>query len=155
MVPVWAVILVAVVLLGAGLAIGASAFPRTVRHTMAGPTVTETQTVPGPTVTETVSPPPPPAPAVVFNQSGTGDWNSPPFAVTGSVLTVVFTYSSNQDSNFAANLTSDQGDYLSIANEIGSSGGKTTTLYPSGQGGNYHLEVMAQDDWTFKISQSG
>ena len=147
-------VLAAAALIGIGVAIGAVSIPRTVtqKYTVGvnvpGPTVTSTTTV-------TASPPAPPPPATLFSQSGSRNWNSPPFQVTGAVLTVVFSYSGNQDSNFIAGLVSDQGDDLSIANEIGSTGGKTTTLYPNGAGGSYHLEITAQGDWTFKITQSG
>ncbi len=113
------------------------------------PTVTHTATVHA-TVTNTV---PPPA-LTIAKYSGTGDWNSPQFTVSGSPLTVTFTYSNNQDSNFIADLKSGSDDQ-SIANEIGTSASKTTTIYPDTSSGDntYHLEILATGSWTIVIKQ--
>jgi hypothetical protein len=88
--------------------------------------------------------------------SGSGNWNSPTFAV-GSTVTVTFSYSGNTSGfggdNFIADLQS-SGDDQAIANDIAVSGGKTTTIYPDTSFGGtdmYYLSVMATGSWTFKI----
>jgi len=76
------------------------------------------------------------------------------------VLTVRYSYSGNilagetTGDNFTADLKSGSDDQQ-IANEIGVSGGKTTTLYPDTSGGNlYHLEVTATGPWSVTITQA-
>lgn len=129
------------------------------------PTVTATEqiTVPGPTptvtktthvkVTETKIVPPPQL--TVASYTGTGNWNSPQFTVSGGPLTVKFSYWNNTTGyggdNFIADLTSSDDD-LSIANDIATSGGKTTTLYPSSSN-PYHLEVTATGPWSVTITE--
>lgn len=138
-------------------------------HPVPGPTVTATvvqhdpaSAVPAPSVTRTVNvrvtqTVAPPA-LTVGRYSGSGSWNSPQFTVAGFPLTVTYSYSGNGSDgtadNFAADVTDGNLDDLSIANDIAYSGGKTTTLYPSGAG-TYHLEVTATGDWSFTISQPG
>ena len=128
------------------------------------PTVTVTQTVAGPTptvthttnvkVTRTAYVPPAPQP--VARYSGTGNWNSDQFALSGNPVTVKFSYWNNTSGyggdNFIADITNSDLDDLSIANEIATAGGKTTTLYPSSDG-LYHLEVQATGSWTVTITQ--
>ena len=132
-------------------------------------TVTQTATAPAPTVTRTatvhvtqtatVAPPA----LTVARYSGTRDWNSPQFTVAGDnpVLTVKYAYSGNilpgetSGDNFTADLTNGSDDQ-SIANEIGTSGGATTTLYPDTSGGNaYHLTVTATGSWSVTITEAG
>jgi hypothetical protein len=59
--------------------------------------------------------------------------------------------------NFIADLVSrSQGsgnyDDQSIANELGSSGGQTTTVYPQDQGATYHLEVNSECSWSITLT---
>lgn len=96
--------------------------------------------------------PPKPKPAVL-TYSGTSNWTSPPFKVTSGTVTVTYSYSNNQDSNFIADITSqDQGDDQSISNTIGTQGGTTTTLYPTETGSAYHLDIIASGSWTVTIT---
>jgi hypothetical protein len=83
--------------------------------------------------------------------------------VTGSSpqLKVVYSYTGNSSGfgadNFTADLVSSSDD-LSIANDIASSGGKTTMLYPDlsfGGSRRYHLEVQATGPWHFRVVQVG
>ena len=140
---------------------GCGATTKTV--TVPGPTVTATATLPAPTVTRTatvhvtqtatVAPPA----LTVARYSGTSNWNSPQFTVTGDspVLTVTYSYSGNNDSNFVADLTSGSDDQQ-IANDIGTSASRTTTLYPDTSGGNtYHLTITATGSWSVKITEAG
>jgi Protein of unknown function (DUF732) len=98
-----------------------------------------------------------PAPKLLTKTfTGHGNWNSPPFVLEADAVTVKFRYSGNtlggSPSNFIASLESAD-DSLSIANEIASRGGKTTTLYPNSPGSRYHLEVTADGDWTVTIQE--
>jgi len=122
------------------------------------PTATQTTHV---TVTQTATVAPPAI--TVARYSGTGTWNSPQFTLSGQPLTVTFSYSGNSlpgegsGDNFMADITSGSDD-LQIANEIGVSGGKTTTLYPDLSGGGssaYHLEIQATGYWSVTITQAG
>lgn len=153
----------AVLALGLGIAIGASTSTTTIK-TVAGPTVTQTATVAGPTptvtqtahvkVTQTVNVPPPALTVATYH--GQGSWNSPQFSLSGAPVTVKFSYWNNSSGfggdNFIADITDGNVDDLSFANEIATSGGKTTTLYPSGSG-LYHLEVQATGPWSVTITQ--
>jgi hypothetical protein len=69
---------------------------------------------------------------------------------------VTFHYTGNYlgetPSNFIASLEASD-DSLSIANDIGGTGGKTTTLYPNSPGSRYHLEVMADGHWTVTVQE--
>jgi hypothetical protein len=113
------------------------------------PTVTHTATVHA-TVTQTVAPPA----LTVARYSGSANWNSPQFTVSGDPLTVTFSYSNNQDSNFIVDIKSSNDDQ-SVANEIGTSATKTTTIYPDTSSGDtaYHVEITAQGNWTIVIKQ--
>jgi len=104
-----------------------------------------------------------PASGVLLSQSGTGSWNSEPFTVNGDApqLKVTYWYTGNatmgSGDNFIADITSSD-DMLSIANDIATSGGKTTTVYPDvSYGGShvYHLEVEATGSWHFTVTQAG
>lgn len=155
------VFVVAAVSAGVGAAAAGSATPKP------APTVTVTQQVqvpgPTPTVTHTTNVKVtktryvPPAPQAVAHYSGTGNWNSSEFSLNGNPVTVRFSYWNNTSGyggdNFIADITNTGYDDLAIANEIAVSGGKTTTLYPSGSG-LYHLEVQATGPWTVTITQS-
>jgi hypothetical protein len=39
-----------------------------------------------------------------------------------------------------------------IANELGSGGSQTTTVYPQSQGGSYHLEVNSDCSWSITLT---
>lgn len=109
---------------------------------------------------------PKPPRTVLLNYTGSGNWNSQPFHVrSGAHLVVTYWYSGNTfgdgmgGDNFIADVTSSSDD-LSIANDIATSGGKTTRLYPDmsfGGSHRYHLEVEAdnQATWHFKIVEVG
>lgn len=155
-------ILSAGALIGIGVSIGASG------HTKAAPspTVTVTKTAPAPsatnttTVTQTAIATVPPPALTVGKYSGSGDWNSAPFTLDGSPLTVDYSYSGNimpgetSGDNFIADVEN-SGDDQSIANLEGVSGGATTTLYPdTGSGDVYHLSVQATGSWQFTITES-
>ena len=102
------------------------------------------------------APAPSPTPTVIARYSGSSNWNSPPFAVSGGspVLTVTYAYSNNQDSNFIADLKSSTDDQ-SIANAIGTAASRTTTLYPDTSGGNqYHLSITATGNWSITITEA-
>ena len=63
------------------------------------------QLINGQPVTQSAAPAPAPSPtATVLRYSGTSNWNSPPFTITGNNMTVTYTYSGNQDSNFIADM---------------------------------------------------
>ena len=60
------------------------------------------QLINGQPVTQSAAPAPAPSPtATVLRYSGTSNWNSPPFTITGN------NYSGNQDSNFIADMVAD------------------------------------------------
>jgi len=93
----------------------------------------------------------------LLSRSGKGNWNSPPFHVTGSPIKVTFRFSGNSSlgsgDNFIMDVISPANfDDLSIANTIGVHGGKTTTVYPS-SAGQYHVEIQATGDWAIKLTQ--
>jgi hypothetical protein len=103
-----------------------------------------------------LSPTPTPSPSVIARYSGTSNWNSPPFTVSGDspVLTVTYSYSDNQDSNFITDLQSST-DEQSIANSIGTTASRTTTLYPDTSGGDqYHLSITATGNWSITITEA-
>lgn len=118
-----------------------------------GPAVTQTQQVPGPTVTKTV---PPTMNAKHF--SGTGDWTSPPlvFGCTegNGPLTVAYTYTRNDASNFMAEVDGADGEEVGeIANEIGTQGSKITNVYPDTYDTPpFHISVTATGSWTIATS---
>jgi hypothetical protein len=108
------------------------------------------------TAPATAAPAPAPTP-VTLTYSGTGDWNSPPFHMTGSSITVTYSYSGNVmagetiPENIEADVVSSDDDQ-SIINAAGISGGTTTTLYPTDSVGSaYHLTIMATGSWSFKL----
>jgi len=124
---------------------------QTATVTAPAPTVTRTATV-HVTQTATVAPPA----LTVARYSGTSDWNSPEFTVTGDspALTVAYSYSGNQDSNFIADITNGSDDQ-SIANDIGTAESRTTTLYPdTSSGDTYHLTITATGSWSVTITEA-
>ena len=59
--------------------------------------------------------------------------------------------------NFIAGLVSgspSSGNYddQSIANQLGSGGSQTTTVYPQDQGSYYHLEVNSECSWSITLT---
>lgn len=168
-----------IALVGIGAGIGSAGKTTTVTKTVTvtknvpvpGPTVTVTKNVPGPTKivykdrtvykTKTVYAPLSAAPGhVLISRSGSGEWNSEPFTVTGDspVLKVTYSYWGNSSGyggdNFIAHIDS-ASDMNSVANTIATSGGKTTMIYPDLSSGDtaYHLEVQATGQWSFTITQ--
>ena len=144
----------ALALVGCGSAAGRPAPAVTVTQTATAPApaITRTATV---RVTQTVAVAPPAL--TVARYSGSSDWNSPQFTVTGDspVLTVAYSYSGNQDSNFIADITNGSDDQQ-IANDIGTAESRTTTLYPDTSGGNaYHLTITATGSWSVTITEAG
>jgi hypothetical protein len=100
-----------------------------------------------------------PAPAkaastVLLDRSGYADETSAPFHVTaGSTLKITYSFWGNEDSNFIADLEgSDYSNMMSIANTIGTSGGKTTYAYPDSDG-QVHLSLTATGHWHVKVEQ--
>lgn len=135
---------------GGGSSVPAAAAP------VPAPTVTAPSvvvTAPGPTVTATATAQPPVLLAKTYNGSGT--WNSPRFTLDcdSPVVTVTFSYDHNDDSNFIADIDAPGGaGGGSIANDIASSGGTSTTVYPqSFRGNSYYLSVTATGNWSFKL----
>ncbi len=99
---------------------------------------------------------PSPSPTVIARYSGTSNWNSPPFTVSGDspALTVTYSYSGNHGSNFIADPKSPTDDQ-SIANDIGTAASRTTTLYPDTSGGTqYHLSITATGNWSVTITEA-
>jgi hypothetical protein len=97
---------------------------------------------------------------VLFRFSGSGIRNSAPFTVNSSAVTARYSYNCSalgSPGNFIADLVSgspDSGNYddQSIANELGSGGGQTTTVYPQDQGATYHLEVNSECSWSITLT---
>jgi len=95
-----------------------------------------------------------PASTVLLDRSGNADETSAPFHVTaGSTLKITYSFWGNEDSNFIADLEgSDYSNMMSIANTIGTSGGKTTYAYPDSDG-QVHLSLTATGHWHVKVEQ--
>jgi hypothetical protein len=106
-------------------------------------------------------PPPPPKPVVLVSMSGNGIQNSAPVNVTQSTLTVTYSYDCSSfggSGNFIADFISgdpNAGNYddQQIANQLGSGGSVTTTIYPQNVPGQYHLEVNSECSWSVTITQ--
>jgi len=100
-------------------------------------------------------------PVTIGSFHGTGDWNSPLFTLDGHPLTVIYSYSGNilpgesEGDNFQADVES-SGDIQQIANDIATSGGAATTLYPDTAlgGASYHLSVTATGSWSFTLKEA-
>jgi hypothetical protein len=164
------------VVLFAGVAIGASgsstakpAPAPTVTVANPAPTVTVTSTAnPAPAATVTVTATPraavaagsSPASGVLITFSGSGIRNSAPFVVNSSAVTARYSYDCSafgSSGNFIADLISGSPSSLdyddqSIANELGSGGSQTSTIYPADQGGSYHLEVNSECSWSITLT---
>ncbi len=104
----------------------------------------------------------PPAVHVLVDTSGTGNYNSPPFTVTGSnpVLVVTYSYSGNTLGGQADNAMIDvesSSDDQSVINAIAASGSGTTRVYPEIDGGSdiYHVAIQVDGPWAIKITQTG
>jgi hypothetical protein len=100
-----------------------------------------------------------PPPPLVLHYSGHGNWQSPDFTVSDN-MTVVYSYSGNTTGyggdNFAADIQNN-GDDVSLANDIAVSGGNSTNVHPNlGYGGSkqYYLSVQADANasWSFTIT---
>lgn len=97
---------------------------------------------------------------VLFTFSGSGIRNSASFTVNSSAVTARYSYDCSafgSSGNFIADLVSGSpgsGNYddQSIANELGSGGGQTTTVYPQDQGATYHLEVNSECSWSITLT---
>ena len=124
------------------------------------PTVTVTRTVKRAAAASASASAPAQSSGVLFTFSGSGIRNSAPFTVNSSAVTARYSYDCSAfggSGNFIADLVSgspSSGNYddQSIANELGSGGGQTTTVYPQDQGVTYHLEVNSECSWTVTLT---
>jgi hypothetical protein len=136
---------------------------------VAAPTVTVTRrahAAPKVTVTITATPAAEAAPhtapasSVLITFSGSGIRNSAPFVVNSSSVTARYSYdcsSAGGEGNFIADLVSGSPssasyDDESIANELGSGGSQTTTVYPQDVGNSYYLEVNSECSWSITLT---
>lgn len=172
-VPRWARIAFSIagafILLGIGASIGASSArtaakpePSVTVYTPGARVTVPPETVTAAPVTVTATPQARPG-QVLLRHSGSGNWNSAPFQVSGDSpqLTVTYSYSGNgsdgSPDNFTADIENGSDDQL-VANDIAWSGGKTTSIYPdttTGGGTSYHLAVQATGSWTFTVTEAG
>jgi hypothetical protein len=83
-------------------------------------------------------------------------------AVGSGPVTASYTYDCSQmgpdGSNFIADMeTVTSGlDYQSIANDLGTGGSSTTTLYPTAAGSQYYVAVIAGGcTWSLTLTQQG
>ena len=127
----------------------------TARAAAAAPTVTVTATA-----TPAAAPHTAPASNVLITFSGSGIRNSAPFVVNSSAVTAHYSYSCSafgSSGNFIADLVSgspSSGSYddQSIANQLGTGGSQTTTVYPQDVGSTYHLEVNSECSWSITLT---
>jgi hypothetical protein len=97
---------------------------------------------------------------VLINFSGSNVRNSAPFIVNSSAVTASYSYDCSGfggTGTFIADMISgspSSGPYddQPIANELGSGGSQTTTVYPQYQGGAYHLEVNSDCSWSITLT---
>ncbi len=97
---------------------------------------------------------------VLINFSGNNVRNSAPFIVNSSAVTASYSYDCSGfggTGTFIADMISgspSSGPYddQPIANELGSGGSQTTTVYPQSQGGSYHLEVNSDCSWSITLT---
>jgi hypothetical protein len=97
---------------------------------------------------------------VLINFSGSNVRNSAPFIVNSSPVTASYSYDCSGfggTGTFIADMVSGSPSSLpyddqSIANELGSGGSQTTTVYPQSQGGSYHLEVNSDCSWSITLT---
>jgi len=101
---------------------------------------------------------PPPTPGTLLSISGSGIKSSKEFAASGDSVDVTYTYNCSSfgaEGNFIINfygansLGPDIPD--GIANDLGMSGGDTSTEYLNGATGPFHLEVNSECKWTVKV----
>jgi len=102
---------------------------------------------------------------VLITFSGSGPRNSTPFTVNSSVVTALYSYNcsafgsqgsiqADMISGNVNNIGSPSYDDQAIASIVGSGGSQTTTLYPTNQGGTYHLAVDSPCSWSIKLTGS-
>jgi hypothetical protein len=126
-------------------------------------TVTSTATAAAPAAAAPApasSPHTAPASSVLISMSGSGIQNSAPFVVNSSSVTAHYSYNCSafgQSGNFIAELISgspSSGDYddQSIADQLGSGGSQTTTVYPQEVGSSYHLEIDSECSWSITLT---
>jgi hypothetical protein len=97
---------------------------------------------------------------VLINFSGSNVRNSAPFIVNSSAVTASYSYDCSGfggTGTFIADMISgspSSGPYddQPIANELGSGGSQTTTVYPQYQGSSYHLEVNSDCSWSITLT---
>ncbi len=97
---------------------------------------------------------------VLINFSGSEIRNSVPFIVNSSAVTASYSYDCSGfggTGTFITDMVSGSPSSLSyddqsIANELGSGGSQTTTLYPQIQGSSYHLEVNSDCSWSITLT---
>jgi len=97
---------------------------------------------------------------VLISFSGSGIRNSAPFVVNSSAVTASYSYDCSSfggQGNFIADLVSGSpgsGNYddESIANQLGSGGSQTTTVYPQDVGNSYYLEVNSECSWSITLT---
>jgi hypothetical protein len=126
------------------------------------PTVTVTRTAKPAAAASASASAPAQSSGVLFTFSGSGIRNSAPFTINSSAVTARYRYDCSafgSSGNFIADLVSGSagsGNYddQSIANELGSGGGQTTTVYPQDQGATYHLEVNSECSWSITLTSS-
>jgi hypothetical protein len=98
-------------------------------------------------------------PKVLLNMTGSGIQNSAPFMVSGSQVTVTYSFncaSAGGSGNFIADLeygnqSSPNSDDQSIANQLAPSGQATTTVYPQDPGNDYYVSVDSECSWTITV----
>ena len=102
---------------------------------------------------------------VLITFSGSGPRNSTPFIVHSSVVTAQYSYNcsafgtqgsiqADMVSGNVNNIGTQSYDDQAIASIVGSGGSQTTTLYPTKQGGTYHLAVDSPCSWSIKLTGS-
>jgi len=97
---------------------------------------------------------------VQINFSGSDVRNSAAFIVNSSAVTASYSYDCagfGGTGTFIADMvsgspSSEPYDDQPIANELGSGGSQTTTVYPQNQGGSYHLEVNSDCSWSITLT---
>jgi len=132
----------------------------------AAPAATVTVTAAAPAATATTQPTaagngqPSASSGGPINFSGSDVRNSAPFIVDSSAVTASYSYDCSGfggTGTFIADMVSGSPSSLSyddqpIANELGSGGSQTTTVYPQRQGGSYHLEVNSDCSWSITLT---
>jgi hypothetical protein len=99
-------------------------------------------------------------PKVLIRFSGSGIAHSRPFIVPTGTVTVKYTYncaSFGAPGSFIADLeTGNQAslgsDDQPIANDLGTAGKRTTTVYPQNTGAEYHVAVNSECSWSLVVA---